>query len=57
MDHDVANNVLIESKYASFSLMFRLGRRVESQEFAHGASDIGQIEMVVQVYTQIVGLR
>ena len=48
--------VLLDSKRASLSLMIRPGGRVESQEFAHGASDVGQIEMVGQIYNQVVGL-
>ena len=48
--------VLLDSKRASLSLMIRPGGRIESQEFAHGASDVGQIEMVGQIYNQVVGL-
>ena len=33
--------VLLDSKRASLSLMIRPGSRIESQEFASGASDVG----------------
>ena len=48
--------VLLDSKRASLSLMIRPGSRVLSQEFAHGASDVGQVELVGQLYNQVVGL-
>ena len=35
--------VLLDSKRASLSLMIRPGSRIESQEFASGASDVGQV--------------
>ena len=48
--------VLLDSKRASLSLMIRPGSRIESQEFASGASDVGQVELVGQLYNQVVGL-
>jgi hypothetical protein len=41
--------VLLGSKHASLSFTIRPGRRTESREFAHGASDVGQVEMVGQI--------
>ena len=48
--------VLLDSKRASLSLMIRPGSRIESQEFASAASDVGQVELVGQLYNQVVGL-
>ncbi len=36
--------------------MIRPGSRIEPQGFAHGASDVGQVEMVGQIYKQIISL-
>jgi len=46
--------VLLDKKYASLSLMIRPGSRANSQEFAMGVSEVGQIELVAQIYNQIV---
>ena len=48
--------VLLDSKRASLSLMIRPGSRTESWEFASGSSDVGQVELVGQLYNQVVGL-
>ena len=48
--------MLLDSKRASLSLMIRPGSTIEPQEFAHGASDMGQVEMVGQIYNRVVGL-
>ena len=48
--------VLLDSKRASLSLLIRPGSRTESQEFAHGASDVGQVDLVGQLYSQVAGL-
>ena len=49
-----ALTVLLDKKYANLSLMIRPGSTTDSQEFAMGASEIGQIELVIQIYNQIV---
>ena len=47
--------VLLDSKRASLSLMIRPGSRIETQEFANGASDVGQVDLAGQLYSQVVG--
>ncbi len=47
--------VLLDSMHATLSLMIRPGSRIEPQEFAHGAFDVSQVEMVAQIYNQVMG--
>ncbi len=47
---------MMDTKHASLSLMIGPGSRDVSQEFAHGASDVGRIEIVAGIYNQKVGL-
>ena len=51
--------VLHDRTHASLSLVIRPGSRIETQESAHGASDVGQVELFGQLYnqySQVVGL-
>ena len=42
--------VLLDSKRASLSLTIRPGSRIQSRGFNKGASDVGQVDLVGQLY-------
>lgn len=47
-------SVALDKKYASLAQLIRPGRNFYSQEYAAGATDVGEIELILQGYNKLV---